>query len=147
MDIGRNHIEYTRNHLRKQNIRNVGCMHMGYADFSRVHNENVNKIYSPAVFIHFNLWDIVNYLYAIYEILPAGGMFHFNIMEAEKIDLNSNEHFQKNLNKYRHSLSSRYLVTWNSFQAISNFTEQMGFNCKRTHEWKNGNSGLLLTKK
>lgn len=145
MDISAHHIKYTASRLKRFN--NVTCIHMNYADFGEVVDAGITKIYSSDVFIHFNLWDICIYMEAIYQLLPHGGMFYFNFMNAEKLNIHENRLFKTNLDKYRKSLSSGYLVTFNSLIVVNNMASQLGFSVKQTREYPEGNTGLLLTKK
>jgi len=145
MDIGKHHIRYTAEYLK--NFKNITCIHMNYCDFSAVESARITKIYASAVFIHFNLLDIVIYLEAVHKLLSPGGLFHLNIMEAEKLDIYENQLFRQSLERYRETHSAAYLVTWNCFEAVSSAAEKIGFSVRRTHEWEGGNTGLLLEKK
>lgn len=57
-----------------------------YANFESLRDAGITKAYSTAVFIHFNIYDLLHYFRALAAIMPVGGKLYFDYNEALSID-------------------------------------------------------------
>lgn len=149
LDISRNHIQYAESHIHRLGINNVSCHHMGYADFSAVKDAGVTKLFSTAVFIHFNFWDIICYLEEIYKILEPGGCAQVDICNYDEDDFDflNDPLFKTSLAAYKERHSATYLVTWHSIKAVLKVGERIGFDSSVQVKWPSGNTSVLFKKR
>ena len=107
---------------------NVTCHLISYADLSSLHSLGIGKVYSTAVWIHFNFYDLINYLTALNAILPIGGTVYFDYADPDGIDLETNEAFQAHAAGYRADRSRIVcLLNYNSREAVKVALDLTGF--------------------
>ncbi|MGH9741314.1 MAG: class I SAM-dependent methyltransferase, partial [Candidatus Acidiferrum sp.] len=103
------------------------------------------KGYSNAVFIHFNLFDIVLYLEQLFEVIEPGGLFVFGMSDTDCLDIKKDRYFGVVLDKYRESRREPTLMHWNSANAVCAAAAKTGFTgnilCRQ-----NGSAMVLLEK-
>ena len=91
-------------------------------------DEFFDFIFSDAVFIHLNLFDIYWYFSEFQRLLKTGGIVFINIKNASNIDL---EKFSQMANYYRQNRDSlKRLLCWNSPDAVIAIAENFGFKLK-----------------
>jgi cyclopropane fatty-acyl-phospholipid synthase-like methyltransferase len=85
LDIFAQFHKFCANELKS--FKNTECHLIDYADFSPVEGRGVNKVFSSEVFIHFNIYDMVQYLRAVHRLLPIGGGLAFDFADGELLDI------------------------------------------------------------
>jgi hypothetical protein len=117
---------------------NVSCHLINYADFSSLRSKGINKVYSTAVWIHFNFYDVYHYLTALHGVLPRGGTVYFDYADPDGIALGAGTIFKSHAAGYfgdRTTIACQ--LNYNSRKAIEAALGLTGFALEewwRTHE-------------
>ncbi|MCJ7443825.1 MAG: class I SAM-dependent methyltransferase [Methanotrichaceae archaeon] len=127
LDISKSFNNFAKNELKE--FLNVECSVIEYGNLSCVYNQKIDKIFSTGVFIHFNFYDFVVYLKEISKVLDKGGLFAFDIANAENLNLKSApSYFFDGLDAYKEDRSRILgLMNWTGISVVTNLAEQLGF--------------------
>lgn len=118
-------------------FENVSCHLIKYADFSPVAEAGINKVYSTAVWIHFNYYDLNHYLAALAETMVAGGEIYFDYADPEGIGDGDGRIFEEHYSTYRTNRATiSNLVQYNGESAVRTALEKNGFKMKV--RWQTG---------
>lgn len=99
-----------------------------YADYSALVGKGVNKIYSTAVWIHFNYYDLYHNLTALHKILEPKGEIYFDYADPEGIKDGDSRIFTEHSTGYMHNRDSIFnLVQYNGLSAILAVLDATGF--------------------
>jgi cyclopropane fatty-acyl-phospholipid synthase-like methyltransferase len=129
VDVSYTYLKQCRKEL--EGVDNAECISMDVSDLSPLLGRDINKMFAEGVFIHFNVYDIVIYLEQIYKILPKGGLFRFEIMNADLPDIVSHRQFRDHMNGYRRKKETVFgCLFWNSARTVQSIAEQIGFTVK-----------------
>jgi hypothetical protein len=126
---------------------NVTTHLVPYGDLSSLRGAGITKIYSSAVFIHFNFYDIVIYLNALNEILPIGGMVFFDFLDPAGLTKARQSLFHRHLSYYfddRAQIAT--LIQYNSLEAVHAAAELTGFRCWKISQMNDEAYSSILTK-
>jgi cyclopropane fatty-acyl-phospholipid synthase-like methyltransferase len=126
---------------------NVTTHLVSYADLSSLRSAGITKIYSSAVFIHFNFYDIVIYLNALSEILPIGGTVFFDFLDPAGITKARQSLFHRHLSYYfldRTEIAT--LIQYNSLETVRAAAEMTGFRCQKIWQMSEEAYAAILTK-
>jgi cyclopropane fatty-acyl-phospholipid synthase-like methyltransferase len=116
-----------------------------FADLTCLASKSINKIYSHAVFIHFNIYDVWLYLKQCAAILQAGGLLLFDFADAEAIDPTARE-WADHVEMYLRQRSEiARCLNYHSMSAIDHLLELTGF--ERTRHLKAGRNIAVLCRK
>jgi cyclopropane fatty-acyl-phospholipid synthase-like methyltransferase len=125
LDIDNNFLEYCK--IETATSANVAHHLIKYADLSVLHDKQLTVIYSTALFIHFNLYDIYNYLAACYACLDTNGRVLFDFLDANRLNISS-DLFKRHNQRYLEDCSNLFTnVYWNDPQMVKRVSEQIGF--------------------
>lgn len=135
-DLSHAFLEFCRHEL--EGFPNVSCHLIDYADLSPLHARSVSKVYSTAVWIHFNFYDMFHYLTALNALLPIGGMIYFDYADPDGIKFGG-AHFRAHAATYRGDRTTiPCLLNYNSREAVEAALDLTGFELAmwwRTHEY------------
>ena len=143
VDISGEFLNFCKEELRE--FPNVEFQQMEFAQLGFLAGERINKGYSNAVFIHFNLFDIVLYFKQLFEVLEDGGLFVFGMSDTDCLDINTDRYFGIVLDKYRDCRREPTLMHWNSATAVCAAATKTGFTAKVLCR-QNGSAMVLLEK-
>jgi cyclopropane fatty-acyl-phospholipid synthase-like methyltransferase len=127
-------------------VSNVSYEVMPYGDLSLVSHEKISHAYSTAVFIHFNIYDVLLYLEAIGSLLPKGGKFYFTFMDADRTDPETHDDFLLFVKRYTLTLDSRYYLMPHSPSLVKKIAQMKGFSLLDEHEAGAANRAFILAK-
>lgn len=131
LDLNQAFLDFTRNEL--SDLDNTSCHQIGYASVPLL-DGCVDKVFSTAVFIHFLYYDVLFNLIELNRILRTGGLLHFDILDADVIDLATTTAFRSHLEIYKDSVrGDGYMLQPVSLTSIKNLAPQLGFACVSTH--------------
>lgn len=142
-DINAEFLEYCQQETSKHS--NVACHLIEYADLSSVQRQGITAIYSTALFIHFNLYDIYHYLNACWECLEPGGRLAFDYLDDQQLNIDADV-FQRHALRYLEDSSNLFTsLYYNNSQTLRQLYQQIGFEFVADKHDK-GHCFLLLKK-
>lgn len=107
---------------------NVRCHLINYADYTAVKGAHINKVYSTAVWIHFNYYDFHHNLAALREVLPVGGEIYFDYADPAGLRDGDGRIFAEHASGYRNNRESIFnLVQYNGESAVRAVLEAAGY--------------------
>jgi hypothetical protein len=110
---------------------NVACHLVGYADFTPLRQLGINKVYSTAVWIHFNFYDFVLNLGALNKILPISGSLYFDYADAQGLKVSDRKIFNTHLRSFEEDKTFiRVHVQYTSEGAVKTAADMTGFEVK-----------------
>jgi cyclopropane fatty-acyl-phospholipid synthase-like methyltransferase len=122
---------------------NVTYHLIDYADLTAI--PNVTAIYSTALFIHFNLYDIYYYLKSCWECLEPGGKLAFDYLDDQQLNINADV-FQRHALRYHEDGNNLFTnLYYNNSQTLRQLYQQLGFEFVASKQDK-GQCFLLLQK-
>jgi cyclopropane fatty-acyl-phospholipid synthase-like methyltransferase len=132
LDISKDFLEYCRRETSQQ--KNVECYLINYANLNSVIEQPVDAIYSVAVFIHFNLYDVFHYLKACFDCLKPGGKLLFDFYNIEKLNIHDKT-FIKHTSQYLAAPGNlASYVYYNHPATLHQIYSQIGFKLVETKE-------------
>jgi len=141
-DISSSYLEFARNEC--QNIDNATFHHIKPLDLACIEDESISAIYSLAVFIHLNLFDIYWYFSEFDRVLTKGGRIWFDIANAERLDPNTDKYFMEMARYYKADQSTiSGLMQWNSAKAIHQLAKAFNF---KIRSYANQSQFILIKK-
>ncbi len=143
LDISREFLRFAQEEL--QSFRNVEFHRMEFADLHSLDDKQVTKGYANAVFIHFNLFDIVLYLREVYRVLRSGGIFLFGTNNSDSLDIHRDRYFRIVLQHYVRDRTSPTLMQWNSACSVCAIARQIGFEAREL--WSGNGTAMILVRK
>jgi len=143
VDISAEFLAFCKDELRP--FPNVEFHQMEFAKLNFLAGARINKAYSNAVFIHFNLFDIVLYLRQLFTILQPGGRFLFSMADTDCLDIHADRYFMPVLNEYLQHRNAATLMQWNSSSAVCVAATKLGFTAKIL--WRGNGSAMVLLEK
>jgi hypothetical protein len=130
-----------------QEFPNVSTHLIPYADLSSLRSAGITKVYSSAVFIHFNFYDIVIHLNALNEILPSGATVFFDFLDPAGISDDGGTLFQRHLSRYFINRSAiATLIQYNSLEAVRAAAALTGFRCQKIWQMNHEAFAAILRK-
>lgn len=139
IDISKSFLSEAENKLKKYS--NVEYKHINHGVFN---TDKVDKAYALAVFIHFNIYDVAIYLQEVYKTLNDNGKFIFNFLDAQYLDCTDDTFVRHKLSYTLDRNKIFNLINYNSFLAIKNMSEKIGFTFEVLEQGKQ--PMILLTK-
>lgn len=126
LDLNKAFLDFTRNEL--SDFDNTQFHHIEYASVPDIENESIDKVFSTAVFIHFLYYDVLFSLIELNRILKPAGLLHFDILDADAIDLQQSRAFKNHLSIYKGTTrgDGNTLQPF-SLTALKNLAPQLGF--------------------
>ncbi|HEY1464242.1 MAG TPA: methyltransferase domain-containing protein [Terriglobales bacterium] len=144
LDISSEFLRFAKEEL--QEFPNVGFHRMHYGDLHFLDDKKITKGYANAVFIHFNFFDIVQYLQEIYRILVPGGLFMFGLSNTDCLDIRNDRYFGVVMADYVKQRSSiATMMQWNSSVGVCSAARQIGFEASEL--WAAQGSAMILVRK
>jgi cyclopropane fatty-acyl-phospholipid synthase-like methyltransferase len=126
VDLSPDFLAYCKKELSE--FPNVETHLIKYADYSALAGKGVNKVYSTAVWIHFNYYDLHHNLKALQSIMAPGGQLYFDYADAEGIKDGDGRIFNEHANGYFYNREAIFnLVQYNGFSAVRVALESNGF--------------------
>lgn len=133
LDISQSFLAQCREMLRAQN--NVEFHHIPFAHLECLRGTGVDRVYSTAVFIHFNIYDMWLYLSELAKHLPPGGTILFDFANADAIDPALPE-WKAHTDMYRNNrLMISCCINHHSLSAVSRLLDLAGFELIKTFDW------------
>jgi ubiquinone/menaquinone biosynthesis C-methylase UbiE len=123
-DISDSFINFARNEC--MDVENISFRKLGFPRCLDFEENYFDIVYSDAVFIHLNLYDIFLYFSEFKKVVKNSGIVAFNIMNPSKIETKKLVQMV-NLYKNDHNCISE-LLCWNSVEAVIYVGEYFGFN-------------------
>ena len=112
-------------------------------------DESFDMIFSDAVFIHLNLYDIFWYFSEFQRLIKRRGKVLINVMDSSKIETPLFDQMAEFYRQDRNNLKT--LIYWNSVEAVIGIASRFGFKLKsKGRMWglvKPANLDLLFSKK
>lgn len=106
-----------------------------YADLSCLEGKGVTKLYSTAVFIHFNVYDAWLYLLQCSKYLKSGGLLGFDFADTDSLDPNGPE-WGDHVKLYQSDRSKIVLcMNYHSLSGIDRLLQLTGFERVQSHKW------------
>jgi 2-polyprenyl-3-methyl-5-hydroxy-6-metoxy-1,4-benzoquinol methylase len=143
LDISGEFLDFCREELR--DFGNVEFDRIEFGDLSSLAGKKINKGYANAVFIHFNLFDIVMYFQQLFEVLEPGALFVLGMSDTDCLDIKNDRYFGVVLDAYTRNRREPTLMHWNSSKAVCGAAEKIGFKAKVLCSG-NGSAMVLLEK-
>jgi pentatricopeptide repeat protein len=143
LDISRDFLRFAQEEL--LSFSNVGFHQIEYGDLCCLDDMQVSKGYANAVFIHFNLFDIVTYLREVFRILARGGVFVFGMCNSDSLDIAEDRYFRIVLQHYLRERNSPTLMQWNSAHSVCSIARQIGFEADEL--WSRQGTAMLRLQK
>lgn len=143
VDISSEFLAFCKDELRA--FPNVEFQQMEFAKLDFLAGARINKAYSNAVFIHFNLFDIVLYLRQLLAILEPGGRFVFSMSDTDCLDILADRYFAPMLDEYARHRQPATLMNWNSASAVCLTAAKIGFTARIL--WRGNGSAMVLLEK
>jgi ubiquinone/menaquinone biosynthesis C-methylase UbiE len=144
LDISSEFLRFAKEEL--QEFPNVGFHRINYGDLHFLDDKKITKGYANAVFIHFNFFDVVQYLKEIYRILVPGGLFMFGLSNTDCLDIKNDRYFSMVMADYvKQRTSIATLMQWNSSQGVCSAARQIGFEASEL--WAAQGSSMILVRK
>lgn len=143
LDISRDFLGFAQEELKT--FPNVEFHHIGYGDLQCLQEKQVKKGYANAVFIHFNLFDIVIYLREIFRTLLPGGLFVFGMNNSDCLEIAHDRYFPIVLQHYVRDRTSPTLMRWNSSRSVCAIARQIGFQAEEL--WSGQGTAMLRLQK
>jgi ubiquinone/menaquinone biosynthesis C-methylase UbiE len=143
LDISREFLRFAKEEL--QDLSNVEFHRMEYGDLHYLADKQITKGYANAVFIHFNLFDIVLYLREVHRILKSGGIFLFGTNNSDSLDIQRDRYFRIVLQHYVRERTSPTLMQWNSAHSVCSIASQIGFVAQEL--WSGNGTAMVLLRK
>jgi SAM-dependent methyltransferase len=141
VDISRSFLDYAKKI--NSNHNNVDYYHIPFGDLSSV--PPVSAIYSMAVFIHFNLYDIYIYLKSCYDCLVHTGRMLFDVLNDDMLDINS-ERWQRHSDRYFQDRQHIFTnLHYNNSSVIQKIAIKIGFHILWTKN-ENDHTFILIQK-
>ncbi len=128
VDISGEFLAFCKEELRE--FPNVEFHQMEFGKLGFLAGARINKAYSNAVFIHFNLFDMVLYFKQLMEVLEPGGMFVFGMSDTDCLNIATDRYFGAVLDKYKDCRREPTLMFWNSAAAVCAAARAIGFASK-----------------
>lgn len=133
VDLSPDFLDYCRRELSE--FENVSWHLIDYADLAAVKGKGINKVYSTAVWIHFNFYDLNHYLAALAEVMVPGGDLYFDYADPEGIPDGDGRIFNEHFTHYRaHRAAIANLVQYNGESAVRAALRRNGF--RMTARWQ-----------
>lgn len=125
LDIDENFLNYCKEE--NQNLTNVHYALIKYGDLSILNDKQIDIIYATAVFIHFNLYDLVIYLEQCYKYLSVNGKLLFNFLNSKMLKID-NTTFQRHTKRYMDDPVNLFTnVYYNHPDTVKSVAKQIGF--------------------
>lgn len=118
-----------------------------YGDLSTLVGRGVTKVYSTAVFIHFNVYDLWLYLVEIAKILEPGGLLGFDFANGERIGVARREWIDHAAMYQRDRHLIQACINYHGLATVKNLLVQAGFECVDTHDWADGRSVFVIARR
>ena len=128
VDISAEFLDFCKDELR--DARNTEFHRINFGDLQCLAGKKINKGYANAVFIHFNLFDIVLYFKQLLQILEPGGRFVLGMSDTDCLDIVDDKYFAVVLDAYSRNRREPTLMHWNSSKAVCAAAERIGFRAK-----------------
>jgi SAM-dependent methyltransferase len=135
VDISPDFLGFCRRELAE--FPNVECHLIDYADFSAVKDKGITRVYSTAVWIHFNFYDLYHHLTALAALLPRGGLLYFDYLDPEGLKVSDRRIFNEHACGYLHNRLCNTLVTYHSLRSINALFDMTNFKLRKmwhTHQ-------------
>lgn len=130
LDISQDFLSYCKHET--EHNSNVECHLIEYADLSPLQDLNITAIYSTALFIHFNLYDVYHYINACYNHLPVGGRLMFDFLNSQKLDITDST-FKRHSTAYLNNpLALSTYTYYNHPETVEKIYTQLGFKLLKT---------------
>lgn len=144
-DLNADFLAFCRQELK--DLANVSCHAIDYLGFSKLQGLGISKVYSTAVWIHFNFYDMILNLQALHALLPAGGTIYFDFVNAAAIKTGDRRIFNEHLTRFQNNRESiAILVQYNSTEAVRAAAELTGFSCESIWQVHEECFGAVLRK-
>ncbi len=147
LDLSPEFLEFTRNEL--GDLDNTSFHHIGYASIPSIADGSIDKVFSSAVFIHFLYYDVLFSLIELNRILRPGGLLHFDILDADVVNLHETTALRNHLPIYKDSVrGDGYFLQPFSLTTLKNLAPQVGFELVSTNHIKGADdvAEILLRK-
>lgn len=110
------------------NCTNVTFHKIVSAKFDFISDASIDAVYTHAVFIHLNIYDIYLYLIEIRRVMRPGARAVIDFLVADEIDFSQNPFFQETLGHYSKSpLALPELLFFNSEKILIRMIRSLGF--------------------
>lgn len=131
LDLNEAFLDFTRNELSA--FDNARFHHIAYASAPDIPDASIDKAFSTAVFIHFLYYDVLFNLIEVNRILRPGGLFFFDILDADAITLATATAFKNHASIYKTTVrgDGNTLQPF-SLAALANLAPQLGFDVLST---------------
>lgn len=115
------------------------------ADLHFIKSNSIDVVFSSAVFIHLNLFDIYCYFEEFQRVVKRRGVLYFNIACCDyDFDQNNNRKFLQMVGCYKQNEGKiGSLMQWNSRRAVVDIAKSFGFEITK---YRKSNFLLLLNK-
>ncbi len=124
-DISDSFLEIAREKCK--HLPNVNFFKVNNLSFEKTPSDSLDFIYSHAVFIHLNLYEIYRYLKEAKRCLKNKGKIQFEFLSADHLNL-SDELFNGCSNLFGQSEKhDKEILCFNSEKSIMNMVKQLGF--------------------
>jgi cyclopropane fatty-acyl-phospholipid synthase-like methyltransferase len=108
--------------------RNVEFHLISPGDLRPLRDSGVTKVFSEGCFIHLNLFDIHIYARQVFELLPQGGRFAFDVANADRAAMWRERPWLEHLAAYEGDRNAVWqLQAWHSPRTIRDLLADAGF--------------------
>lgn len=108
-------------------LPNTSFHHIQPGDLSFVAPASLDFIYSNNVFIHLDIFEIVEYLASAHKILKAGGGLLFDIAAVEHVDFINDRDYRASVAARKADPFIKSCVQFNSTEGVLKAASQLGF--------------------
>lgn len=143
-DISERYLEYARREC--LGLPNVSFVQIRPGGLNAFHNKNVDFVFSNNVFIHLDVFEILDYLEECWAILKPGGKVWFDFLEIERLDSPRDPEFSVTRQYRRDDPFSKCTLQYNSSVALEKFAVAIGYKVDNVYRGSRCNTQLLLRK-
>lgn len=124
-DISSTYIELAKKHCADRDNISFQILKNGNLDF--IENQSLDFIYSNNVFIHFDIYEIMEYLKESYRVLKNGGHLWFDIANLDRRNSLNSADFLNTLKTKRQDPLNKTCIQFNSASSVIKAARHFGF--------------------
>ena len=145
VDISQSFLSVARD--RCKFLRNVSFHHLASFNFDFLENGTLDAIYSHAVFIHLNVYDIILYFKSFKKVLKEGGKVYIDFTTSDTVDFMSAQNLKDHVQFYERDKNSLpHLLSFHSRQSIVKIAKSFGLHVQTIIVGPNHNIRMVFRK-
>ena len=141
-DISETYLKAARQYCKE--LDNVSFHKMTPGELPILTESKIDFAYANNVFIHLTFYEIINYLTKLKEKLRIGGVFWFDFVEIERLNILTDLDFKDTMDALAHDPLERRCIQFNSSEAITNAIHLLNFEIIKTWKHHRCNTSMAI---